>query len=97
MLGISPLSPSLVTGFGLTRLQVAFIIACSQGGGAVSRLAFGAGSDRWLADRRSAWLALNGAMDAAVFGAYAWRSFTTPLVAGAGAASGRSGESESSS
>jgi len=128
MLGISPLSPSLVAGFGLTRLEVAliallwrplgvldrgapaaatpsaaapsdwswarrlpiltffacglilgmvqaavlsylplytvqalgfdtigagYLVACSQAGGAVSRLALGAASDRWLADRRS--------------------------------------------
>ncbi len=33
MLGISPLSPSLVDGFGLTRLQVALIVPAIYLGG----------------------------------------------------------------
>jgi ACS family hexuronate transporter-like MFS transporter len=72
-----------IQALGFDAIGAGLLVACSQGGGAVSRLAFGAGSDRWLADRRSAWLALNGAVGAAVFGAYAFRSFTSPLVAGA--------------
>jgi MFS family permease len=72
-----------IQALGFDAIGAGLLVACSQGGGAVSRLVFGAGSDRWLADRRSAWLALNGAIGAAVFGAYAFRSFTSPLVAGA--------------
>ena len=72
-----------IQALGFDAIGAGLLVACSQGGGAVSRLVFGAGSDRWLADRRSAWLALNGAIGAAVFGAYALRSFTTPVVAGA--------------
>ena len=164
MLGISPLSPSLVAGFGLTRLEVALLalpvvlgwralgrlddapsaraasvargeggasewgwarrpailasfasglvlgmvqaavlsylplytiqalgfdpigagllVACSQAGGAVSRLAMGAASDHWLADRRAVWLAVTGAIGAGSFASYALWQISAPLAAG---------------
>ena len=37
VLGISPLSPSLVAGFGLTRLQLALIVPSIYLGGLLSR------------------------------------------------------------
>jgi hypothetical protein len=47
------------------------LVACSQAGGAVSRLVLGAASDRWLADRRAVWLGLTGGIGACSFAAYA--------------------------
>ncbi|HEX6212149.1 MAG TPA: MFS transporter, partial [Methylomirabilota bacterium] len=46
MLGISPLSPSLVEGFGLTRLQVAFIVPSIYIGGLFFSLPGGRLADR---------------------------------------------------
>src|SRR5262245_43372692 len=46
MLGISPLSPSLVTGFGLTRLQVALMIPAIYLGGLLFSLPAGRLADR---------------------------------------------------
>jgi hypothetical protein len=48
----------------------------------VSRLALGAASDRWLADRRSAWLGVTGAIGAASFASYALWQVSAPLAAG---------------
>jgi MFS family permease len=48
----------------------------------VARLALGAASDRWLADRRSAWLALTGSIGTASFASYAVWAVSTPLAAG---------------
>ena len=56
--------------------------ACSQAGGAVSRLALGAASDRWLANQRSVWLALTGGVGAVIFAAYAFWPVSAPLGAG---------------
>jgi sugar phosphate permease len=58
------------------------LVAASQAGGAVSRLALGAASDRWLAGRRSAWLALTSALGAVLFAAYALWPISAPLAAG---------------
>ena len=46
MLGISPLSPSLVDGFGLTRLQVAFLVPSIYLGGLLFSLPGGRLADR---------------------------------------------------
>jgi ACS family hexuronate transporter-like MFS transporter len=47
MLGVSPLTPSLVDGFGLTRLQVAFIVPSVYVGGLFFSLPAGRLADRW--------------------------------------------------
>jgi MFS family permease len=72
-----------VQALGFDTIGAGYLVACSQAGGAVSRLALGAASDRWLADRRSMWLALTGGIGAATFAGYAFRSVTAPLGAGA--------------
>ena len=72
-----------VQALGFDTIGAGYLVACSQAGGAVSRLALGAASDRWLADRRSVWLALTGGIGAATFAGYAFRSVTAPLGAGA--------------
>ena len=58
------------------------LVACSQAGGAVSRLALGASSDRRLAERRSVWLAVTGAIGAGSFASYAFWQVSAPLAAG---------------
>ena len=69
MLGISPLSPSLVEGFGLTRLQVAFIVPSIYVGGLFFSLPGGRLADR-LGVRKSF---LGGlALGAAGLAAAAW-------------------------
>ena len=47
MLGVSPLTPSLVEGFHLTRLQVAFIVPSVYVGGLLFSLPAGRLADRW--------------------------------------------------
>src|SRR4029079_11710952 len=47
MLGISPLTPSLVEGFGLTRLQVAFIVPSIYLGGLLFSLPGGRLADHF--------------------------------------------------
>ena len=49
----------------------------------MSRLALGAASDRWLAGRRSLWLALTSAVGAVTFAAYAASSVSWGPAAGA--------------
>ncbi len=71
-----------VQALGFDAIGAGLLVACSQAGGAVSRLALGAASDRWLAGRRSLWLALTGAIGAIIFAAYAAWFVTTPLLAG---------------
>lgn len=58
-------------------------MACSQAGGAVARLALGAASDRWLVGRRTVWLAVTGALGAALFIVYAVWPVSAPAIAGA--------------
>lgn len=72
-----------VQALGFDPVGAGFLVACSQAGGAVSRLVLGAASDRWLTDRRAVWLAMTGAVGAAVFAGYAVRPVTTPVLAGA--------------
>jgi len=71
-----------IQALGFDTIGAGLLVAASQAGGAVSRLAFGAASDRWLADRRSAWLALTGAVCAATFVAYAVWPVSAPFAAG---------------
>jgi len=72
-----------IQALGFDKIGAGLLVACSQAGGAVSRLALGAASDRWLAGQRSVWLALTGALGAAIFIAYAVWPVSVPLVAGA--------------
>jgi MFS family permease len=72
-----------VQALGFDAVGAGFLVACSQAGGAASRLALGAASDRWLAGRRSVWLALTGAIGTLVFAGYAVGTVTAPALAGA--------------
>lgn len=72
-----------VQALGFDTIGAGLLVACSQAGGAVSRLLLGAASDRWLAERRSAWLALTGAIGACSFASYAVWQVSAPLAAGA--------------
>ena len=60
-----------IQGLGFDKIGAGLLVAASQAGGAVSRLALGAASDRWAAGRRSRWLAFTGAIGAAIFLVYA--------------------------
>ena len=71
-----------IEALGFDTIGAGLLVACSQAGGAVSRLVLGAASDRWLADRRSVWLALTGAVGASSFAAYAVWLVAAPLGAG---------------
>lgn len=72
-----------IQALGFDKIGAGLLVACSQAGGAVSRLVLGAASDRWLAHRRSVWLALTGALGASTFAAYAVWPVSPPLGAGA--------------
>ena len=67
---------------GFDKIGAGLLVACSQAGGAVARLALGAASDRWLAGRRSVWLACTAGVGACLFALYA----AAPVAAPAGAA-----------
>jgi MFS family permease len=71
-----------VQALGFDAVGAGLLVACSQAGGAVSRLALGAASDRWLTSQRSLWLALTGAVGAIIFLAYAACPVGAPVVAG---------------
>ena len=71
-----------VQALGFDKIGAGLLVAWTQAGGAVSRLAVGAASDRWLAGRRSIWLALTGAVGAAIFFVYARGEVTGALAAG---------------
>jgi sugar phosphate permease len=70
-----------VQALGFDAIGAGVLVACSQAGGAVSRLVLGAASDRWLTGRRSAWLAVTAAVGAAVFAGYALTRVSAPLPA----------------
>jgi len=70
-----------IQALGFDTIGAGLLVACAQAGGAVSRLALGAASDRWLADRRSEWLAVTGAIGAASFVSYAVWQVSAPLAA----------------
>jgi MFS family permease len=72
-----------VQALGFGPIGAGFLVACSQAGGAVSRLVLGAASDRWLIERRSVWLAITGAVGAVVFAGYAVGHVSAPGPAGA--------------
>src|SRR5262249_61313554 len=67
---------------GFDTIGAGLLVACSQAGGAVSRLALGAASDRWLANRRPVWLAVTGSIGAASFVSYGVWPVSAPLAAG---------------
>jgi MFS family permease len=71
-----------VQALGFDAIGAGILVACSQAGGAVSRLALGAASDRWLTGRRSLWLAFTGAVGAIIFASYAAWSVRAPWLAG---------------
>jgi ACS family hexuronate transporter-like MFS transporter len=71
-----------VQGLGFDKIGAGLLVAASQAGGAVSRLALGAASDRWAAGRRSLWLAFTGAVGAAIFLVYAVWPATSAGLAG---------------
>lgn len=72
-----------IQALGFDPIGAGLLVACSQAGGAVSRLVLGAASDRWFADRRSVWLTVTGAIGACSFALYAVWLVSTPLAAGA--------------
>jgi MFS family permease len=67
---------------GFDKIGAGLLVAASQAGGAVSRLALGAASDRWIAGRRSVWLTVTCAVAATVFGLYAFWPVGLPFAAG---------------
>jgi MFS transporter, ACS family, aldohexuronate transporter len=71
---------------GFDKIGAGMLVACSQAGGAASRLLLGAASDRWLVERRSVWLALLSTLGAVIFLAYAVWPARSPLAASALAA-----------
>ena len=72
-----------IQALGFDKIGAGLLVACSQAGGAVSRLVLGAASDRWLTGRRSLWLTLTGAVGAAIFLVYAAHPVSSPGLAGA--------------
>ena len=71
-----------VQALGFSYVGTGILIAASQAGGAVSRLALGAASDRWSSGRRPPWLVVTSALAAAIFIAYAWVPTAAPFWAG---------------
>jgi MFS family permease len=71
-----------IQALGFDKIGAGLLVAASQAGGAVSRLALGAASDRWLTGRRSLWLAFTGGVGAAIFLAYAVWPVAAPVAAG---------------
>jgi MFS family permease len=71
-----------IQALGFDKIGAGFLVAASQAGGAVSRLALGAASDRWATDRRSLWLAITGGLAAIIFALYAVWPATAPAPAG---------------
>lgn len=72
-----------IQALGFDTIGAGLLVACSQAGGALSRLVLGAASDRWFADRRSVWLTVTGMIGACSFALYAVWLVSTPLAAGA--------------
>ena len=71
-----------VQALGFSHVGTGILIAASQAGGAVSRLALGAASDRWSSGRRPPWLVFTSALAAVIFLVYAWVPSAAPLWAG---------------
>jgi len=71
-----------IQALGFDAIGAGLLVACSQAGGAASRLALGAARDRWLAARRSIWLTVTGAIGAVSFTFYALWQVSSPLAAG---------------
>ena len=72
-----------VQALGFDKIWASLLVACAQAGGAVSRLALGAASDRWLTGRRSIWLAVTSMVAVTIFAAYALWSVSAAPAAGA--------------
>ena len=71
-----------VQALGFSHVATGALIAASQAGGAVSRVALGAASDRWSSGRRPPWLVFTSALAAVIFLVYAWVPTAAPLWAG---------------
>jgi ACS family hexuronate transporter-like MFS transporter len=71
-----------VQALGYSGVGAGMLIAASQAGGAVARLALGAASDRWLGGRRPPWLVFTSALAAVVFLLYALIPTSAPVWAG---------------
>ena len=82
VVGLLDLPLYTIQALGFDAIGAGHLVACSQAGGAVSRLVLGAASDRWLADRRAVWLGLTGGIGACSFAAYAVWHVSAPLAAG---------------
>jgi MFS family permease len=67
---------------GFDKIGAGLLVACSQAGGAVARLALGAASDRWLVGQRTVWLGITGALGAGLFIVYAVWPVSAPAMAG---------------
>jgi MFS transporter, ACS family, hexuronate transporter len=70
-----------VQALGFTSVGAGVLIAASQVGGAVARLALGVASDRWSSGRRPPWLVLTAVLGAAIFLTYAWVPTSAPVAA----------------
>lgn len=70
-----------VQALGFSPVGAGVLIAASQVGGAVARLALGVASDRWSSGRRPPWLVLTSALGAVIFLVYAWVPMAAPLWA----------------
>jgi MFS family permease len=79
VLGYLPLFA--IQALGFDKVGAGLLVASSQAGGAVARLALGAASDRWLVERRSIWLGLAGALAACLFACYAVWPVSEPVAA----------------
>ncbi|HUF93097.1 MAG TPA: MFS transporter [Candidatus Limnocylindria bacterium] len=71
-----------VQALGYSAVGAGVLIAASQAGGTVARLALGAASDRWLGGRRPPWLVFTSALASAVFLVYALVPTAAPVWAG---------------
>lgn len=70
-----------VQALGFTPVGAGVLIAASQIGGAVARLALGVASDRWSSGRRPPWLVFTAAFGAVIFVVYAWVPTAHPVWA----------------
>jgi predicted MFS family arabinose efflux permease len=70
-----------VQALGFTPVGAGVLIAASQIGGAVARLALGVASDRWSSGRRPPWLVFTAALGAVIFVVYAWVPTAHPVWA----------------
>jgi len=80
ILAVAPLSPFLLEGLSLSRVQVGLFLPAAYLGGAVGRLGWGVVSDRVFATRRRPGLAINALIGAVAFGCLALGSLLPAAV-----------------